>query len=95
MKPIGKLNMMMRRTKIMIDKILEWFPEDEILMADGFDEAIIGIDEHSMRLIYSISKCIEILSRDMTEEEAIEYFDFNVAGAYFGEKTPIWCRDDL
>jgi len=28
----------------MIDKILEWFPEDEILKADGFDEAIIGID---------------------------------------------------
>lgn len=95
MKPIGKLNMMMRRMKIMIDKILEWFPEDEILKADGFDEAIIGIDEHSMRLIYSISKCIEILSRDMSEEDAVEYFDFNVAGAYMGEKTPIWCRDDL
>jgi len=83
------------RRKIMIDKILEWFPEDEILKADGFDEAIIGIDEHSMRLIYSISKCIEILSRDMSEEDAVEYFDFNVAGAYMGEKTPIWCRDDL
>ena len=79
----------------MIDKILEWFPEEDILKADGFDDAIIGIDEHSMRLIYSISKCIEILSRDMTEEEAIEYFEFNVNGAYFGEKTPIWCRDDL
>lgn len=79
----------------MIDKILEWFPEDEILKADGFDDAIIGIDEHSMRLIYSISKCIEILSRDMSEEDAVEYFDFNVAGAYMGEKTPIWCRDDL
>lgn len=86
---------MMMRRKIMIDKILEWFPEDEILKADGFDEAIIGIDEHSMRLIYSISKCIEILSRDMSEEDAVEYFDFNVAGAYMGEKTPIWCRDDL
>ena len=79
----------------MIDKILEWFPEEDILKADGFDDAIIGIDEHSMRLIYSISKCIEILSRDMTEEEAIEYFEFNVNAAYFGEKTPIWCRDDL
>jgi len=79
----------------MIDKILEWFPEEEILKADGFDDAIIGIEETSMRLIYSISKCIEILSKDMTEEEAIEYFEFNVNGAYVGEKTPIWCRDDL
>jgi hypothetical protein len=86
---------MMMRRKTMIDKILEWFPEDEILKADGFDDAIIGIEETSMRLIYSISKCIEILSKDMTEEEAIEYFEFNVNGAYVGEKTPIWCRDDL
>ena len=28
----------------MLDKIVEWFPEDEILVADGFDDAIIGID---------------------------------------------------
>ena len=84
----------MRRMK-MIDRILEWFPEDEILKADGFDDAIIGIDETSMRLIYSVSKCIEILSQDMDEEDAVEYFEFNVAGAYVGEKTPIWCRDNL
>ncbi len=79
----------------MIDKIVEWFPEDEVLVADGFDEAIIGIDSNSMRLIYSVSKCIEILSKDMDEEEAVEYFDFNVRGSYVGEKTPIWCTDDL
>ena len=79
----------------MLDKIIEWFPEDEILKADGFDEAIIGIDEFSMRLIYSVSKCIEILCRDMSEEEAVEYFDYNVKGSYVGEKTPIWCLDDL
>ena len=81
--------------KNMIDKILDWFPEEEILKADGFDDAIIGIDEETMRLIYSVSKCIEILCRDMNEEEAVEYFDFNVKGAYMGEKTPIWCIDDL
>jgi len=79
----------------MLDKIVEWFPEDEILKADGFDEAIIGIDEFSMRLIHSVSKCIEILCRDMSEEDAVEYFDFNVKGSYVGEKTPIWCLDDL
>lgn len=45
----------------MIDKILEWFPEEELLKIDGFDDAIIGIEEHSMRLVYSVKKCIEIL----------------------------------
>ena len=79
----------------MIDKILNWFPEEEIIKANGFDEAIIGIDDSSMRLIYSVSKCIEILKKNMDEEEAVEYFDFNVKGSYVGEKTPIWCIDYL
>ena len=79
----------------MLDKILEWFPEEDILKADGFDEAIIGIETNEMRLIYSVSKCIQILCRDMNEEEAVEFFDFNVRGSYVGHKTPIWCVDDL
>jgi hypothetical protein len=79
----------------MLDKIVEWFPEDELLVADGFDDAIIGVDSNSLRLIYSVSKCIEILSKDMGEVEAVEYFNFNVRGSYVGDKTPIWCVDDL
>lgn len=79
----------------MIDKILYCFPEDAFLKADGFDDAIIGIDEETMRLIYSVSKCIDILKKDMEEEDAIEYFNFNVNGAYMGDKTPIWCSDNF
>ena len=78
-----------------LEHILEWFSDEEILKADGFDEAIIGIDVNSNRLIYSVSKCIEILSKSMTEEEAVEYFDYNIHGAYMGDKTPIWCTDNL
>lgn len=77
----------------MIENILEKYPDESFLKADGFDEALIGVDLKSMRLIYSVSKCIKILCRDMTELDAIEYFDFNVSGAYVGEKTPIWCDD--
>jgi hypothetical protein len=40
-----------------------------------------------------VSKCIEILKKDMDEEDAIDYFEYNVCGAYVGEKTPIWCED--
>jgi len=80
----------------MLDKILEWFPEEEILKADGFDDAILGIEDTSMRLIYSVSKCIEILiAGGMTDEDAVEYFHFNVKDAWVGDKTPIWCTDDL
>lgn len=79
----------------MIQGLIEIYPEETFLKADGFDEAIIGVDEASMRLVYSVSKCIAILRNDMTIEEAIEYFEFNVRGAYVGEKTPIWYEDDF
>lgn len=76
----------------MLTDILEIYDE-EFLIANGFDDAIIGVDESSMRLIYSKKKCIEILTKDMSEEDALEYFSYNVSGAYVGEKTPIWCED--
>ena len=81
----------------MLDKIIEWYPEEDILKADGFDDAIIGVDDSlgNIRLIYSVSKCIQILCRDMMEEDAVEFFDFNVKGSYVGDNTPIWCIDDL
>lgn len=79
-----------------LDSILESYDGEEFLLADGFNDAVIGVEESSMRLIYSVSKCIEILiSENMTEEDAIEYFEFNVICAYVGEKTPIWCGDDF
>jgi len=78
----------------MLKKILDTFPDNEILIADGFDAAVIGIDTLEMRLIYSVTKCIKILMKQgMSEEDAIEYFDFNVSSAYMGEQTPIWCSD--
>ena len=79
----------------MINEIIEQYEGESFLKADGFDEAIIGVDETTMRLIYSVKKCIEILMRDMSQEDAIEYFSFNVSSAYVGEKTPIWCSDNF
>ena len=80
----------------MLDKILEFIDEEELLRAEGFDSAIIGLDDKSMRLIYSKSLCINILiSQGMPEEEALEYFEFNVSSAWVGDMTPIWCLDDL
>lgn len=80
----------------MIDQIIEHYDEEEFLKADGFDGAIIGVSEdfnQPMRLIYSVSKCLEILQKDMPELDAIEYFTYNVSRSYVGEKTPIWCWD--
>jgi len=79
----------------MLEEIVEYYQDEEILKTDGFDDAVIGIDEKSMRLIYSVRRCIEILitEEDMSLEDALEHFSFNVSGSYVGEKTPIWCED--
>jgi hypothetical protein len=77
----------------MLDIIIERYQDEEILIADGFDEAVIGIDTKSMRLIYSYKKCIHILMNNMSHADAVEYMDYNVLDAYVGEKTPIWCYD--
>ena len=80
-----------------IDIITEQYPDCEFLQADGFDDAIIGVDHSFEKLVYSRTKCIDVLmKRDgMNDLEANEYFDFNVSGAYVGEKTPIWVDDTL
>lgn len=74
----------------MIDEIIEYYSEEEFLTADGLNDAIIGLDENSVK------KCIEIFTaQGMDEIDAIEYFEFNVKGAYVGEQTPIWCEDNF
>jgi len=78
----------------LLEKIIETYPDESFLKADGLDNAVIGVDEKSMVLIYSVSKCIDILAEKVgSVEEAIEYFSFNASGAHMGEKTPIWCQD--
>jgi hypothetical protein len=66
---------------------------DDILLADGFEEAFMGVSEvHGKKPVacYDSSKCIDILRErdEMDVGEAIEYFHFNVTGAYVGEFTP-------
>lgn len=80
----------------MLQAIIDSYQDEDILIADGFDDAVIGIEIPSMRIIYSVKRCIEILMDEgMNESDAIEYFDFNVSGAYVGEHTPIWCHDNF
>lgn len=67
--------------------------DPDILLADGFDDALLGVVECKGRptvALYERQRCIAILMErdDMTLEEAEEYFSFNVVDAYVGERTP-------
>ena len=75
-----------------LDEILENYPDEQFLKADGFDEAVIGLDPVSMKLIYSREMMIDLLvvNDNMTEEEAIEYLEYNTWNTYFGDQTPIY-----
>ena len=72
---------------------------EEAVLADGFDEAFIGMVERcglpAPVVLYDKGKCIQILIyRDgMTYEDAEEFFDFNVTGAWVGEYTPMFLVD--
>jgi hypothetical protein len=81
------------------ERILEQLGNEnpEALTADGFDEALIGIcNRYGQPAIaaYDEDKCIEILmTRDgMSQEEAREFFEFNVIGAFVGENTPCFTK---
>ena len=62
--------------------------------------ALVGVgtsfDLDAPRLVYSITTIITILrERDgMTEEEAIEFFDYNIKGGYFGTHTPLFLNEE-
>tara|TARA_R100001530_G_scaffold26568_3_gene21328 strand:- start:3516 stop:3827 length:312 start_codon:yes stop_codon:yes gene_type:complete len=69
--------------------------EDEVLFADGFDEAILGIARRAAQpdvVAYNYEKCVQVLidRDDMTEEDAREFMEFNVVGAFVGEGTPVF-----
>jgi len=72
---------------------------ESLIFWDGLDAAIIGVSDNfsEPKVVYSRKKCIDVLMEDtgMDYMEAVEYFDFNIAGAYVGEQTPIICNDDF
>ena len=79
--------------KITIDEIIEINPE--AMLADGFDDAILGmcVQFGSEPVVaYDFNKCVEIvMERDgMEREEAIDFINFNVVGAYVGLSTPVF-----
>ena len=66
---------------------------DDVLFADGFNDAIIGFEPNMWKVVYSRNKVIEILMEDMSEEDAVEYAEYNTFNAYVGDKTPLWVDD--
>ena len=67
---------------------------DDLMFADGYDGAIIGVcgGFDSGRVAYSIPKMIEIAAKELSVDydEALEWLEYNTFGAFIGEHTPIY-----
>lgn len=79
-----------------IDDLAGKFPEYDILRMDGYDAAIIGLlwelDREQPVIAYDRELVLNILveREGMTYEDAVEFHEYNQAGAYLGPGTPVF-----
>ena len=75
------------------EELAELYPDLLLLEPrETYDKCIVGLARsagESYSVCYDENKVIKCLTDGgMTEEEAYEFFDYNIIGAYMGEKTP-------
>jgi hypothetical protein len=61
------------------------------LFADGYDDCILGVVRRfgsEPLALYDYEGIIKKLMVDMSREDAEEFFEVNIVGAYVGENTP-------
>ena len=67
--------------------------ESVVFESPDYEDAIIGWDENSGRIIYDYEKKVECLMNEdgMEYDEAAEFIDYNTVRAcpYMGERAPI------
>ena len=66
----------------------------------GFDDAIIGLAEefgNGPRILYSREKILQILQErdEMSFNDALDFYDFNILGMYVGEQNQIILYETL
>ena len=67
--------------------ILDVYPDEQFLKADGFDDCIIGICHRygqPLLLAYDEEKVIKkLMKRDkMTRQDALEFYTYNIIGSW-------------
>lgn len=73
--------------------LMEVLAENECLLADGYETALIGITEGVNPVaVYDTQLCIKCLMKEdnMSEEDAVDFFYYNTVSAHVGDKTPIY-----
>lgn len=81
----------------MLQQILDNFPDQEFVVLDGLDNAVIGVDQNAEKLVYSINAIVDcFVEEGMEPDEAIEYYEYNTARAVpYIENAPILVYTDF
>ena len=78
-----------KKLQILKEKKLCDFCYDDVIVFNDFAQALIGVS-YDNRAIYSYSQMIKILmKKGYTEDEAIDFIDYNVCSFSCGEGMPI------
>lgn len=63
-----------------------------MIKLDGYDDCVMGVCHRYGQpdiLVYDLKKVIKRLQKQgMSEEEALEWYDYNMIGAWVGDETP-------
>lgn len=75
-------------------EILSNYNNEMLFLDDYQDNHIFGVafaKDSKIVAVYNDNDCINrLIDSGMSEEEAIEYFEYNTRGSYVGENTPIF-----
>jgi hypothetical protein len=74
--------------------------EEAMIKMDGYDDCILGVIKgagQETKICYDVNLVIKRLMADgLSEDEALEFFEYNQMGAYVGESTPVFLfRGDI
>ena len=69
--------------------------EDQPMRIEGYEDCILGtMDRYGFEfpvLCYDLPKIInKMVKNGMSEEEAYEYYHYNLIGAWVGDGTPVF-----
>lgn len=81
------------------DFITDYVNGEEVLFlgseAGEFDSAIVGVTQRDgvIVVLYDQAKVIDCLTmQGMTDDEAWDWWSFNIESAFMGPLTPAYCR---
>lgn len=89
--------------KELAESIAEKYPNLDCFLIDGHDSALVGIAinkddlaENAFRAVYDPDQIVEnCMSWAADYDEAVEYCNFNIFGAYLGAASPIYVSNDI